>query len=95
MNTLNYLSITNNIAINIDKKIIINFEMKTYQNGLKYYSFNVYHFIFDLAKSRIHSLEEKYEENRNKKKILKFDKNYNYFNDINIPIGDNLNVIKI
>ena len=64
MNSLNYLSITNNIAINIDKKIIINFEMKTYQNGLKYYSFNVDHFNFDLANNIIHSLEEKYEENR-------------------------------
>ena len=96
MNSLNYLSITNYIVINIDQKIIINFEMKTYQNGLKYYWFNVEHFNFDLAKSRIHSLEEKYEENRNKKKFLTFYKNYNYFNDINsISIGDNLNVIKI
>lgn len=95
MNSLNYLSITNNIIINIDIKIMVNFEMKTYQNGLKNYRFNVEHFNFDLCKSRIHSFEEKFEENKNKKKMLTFYKNYNYFYEINISMNDNLNVIKI
>ena len=79
----------------MDIKITVNFEMKTYQNGLKNYRFNVEHFNFDLCKTRIHSLEEKYEENKNKKIMLTFYKNYNYFKEINISMNDNLNVIKI
>ena len=95
MNSLNYLSIKNNIIINIEKTIFINFEMKTFQNGLKNYRFNIEHFNFNLCKNRIHSLEEKYEENKNKKKMLTFYKYYNYFKEINISMNDNLNVIKI
>ena len=95
MNSLNYLSIKNKIVINRDFYIIINFEMKTFKTGLKHYWFNAEHFNGDAKICRIHYLEEKYEENKAKQKILKFYKNYFYFNDINIPKNNSLNVIKI
>ena len=95
MNSLNYLSIKNKIVINRDFNIIKNFEMKTFKTGLKHYWFNAEHFNGDAKICRIHYLEEKYEENKAKQKILKFYKNYFYFNDINIPKNNSLNVIKI
>ena len=71
--------------------------MKTYEfTKLKNFCFNVEHYNDDARIYLLHYLEEHYDENSKKQKILKFYKNYSYFNEINIlPINNNVNVVKI
>ena len=97
MKNLNYLNITNTLIINSIFSIKIHFEMKTYEfTKLKNFCFNVEHYNDDARIYLLHYLEEHYDENSKKQKILKFYKNYSYFNEINIPpINNNVNVVKI
>ena len=94
---LYYINITYRYQYHIFKYYIRTFTMETTNNGMKNYCYSVGHINEDANNINEICFIEKYEEKKNKVKILKYYENRKDYNDISIKLSNivNINVIKI